>query len=254
MPKKIFSILLITGLFFSSAASISQELSAKEIIRKSDQLIHGRLSNQGELEMIIATPYFERKLKLKAWNKGMRKTFVRINAPAKEAGIGSLKIGNEMWTYLPAIEKVIKVPPSMMMASWMGSDFTNDDMVRESSLAEDYNHKIVAEEKIDDYSAYKIEALPKPNAPVVWGKRYYWARQRDYVPLREEFYDEKGNLIKEMEYKEIKLMGGRVIPTFMTMRTLGKEGSKTILRIIQCQYDIAIPESIFSLRNLQTVK
>lgn len=250
--KIVFGLILILILFFSRSL-FSEQLSAKEIIKKSDDLIRGT-SNRGSLGMTITNPYFERTLKLKVWNKGRKKTFIRITSPAKEAGTGTLKIGNEMWNYLPSIEKIIKVPPSMMMAAWMGSDFTNDDIVRESSIVEDYNHRIVAEEKIDNYAAYKIEALPKPNAPVVWGKRFYWARKGDAVPLREEFYDEKGKLIKVMDYKEIKFMGGRVIPTFMTMRTMGKENSKTVLRIIESQFDIPIADSIFSLRNLQMVK
>jgi len=244
-------LICLASIFCSS--SLLAELSAKEIIKKSDGLIRGN-SSRGSLEMMITNPYFERTLKMKVWNKGRKKTFIRITYPAKEAGTGTLKIGNEMWNYLPSIEKIIKVPPSMMMAAWMGSDFTNDDIVRESSIVEDYNHRIVAEEKIDNYAAYKIEALPKPDAPVVWGKIYYWARKSDAVPLREEFYDEKGKLIKVMDYKEIKFMGGRVIPTFMTMRTMGKENSKTVLRIIESQFDIPIADSIFSLRNLQMVK
>jgi len=254
MKNKHIAYLFVVGaVIFLSSPSFSQELSAKEIIRKSDLLIRGA-TNRGNLEMTITTPYFKRTLKMKIWNKGLKKSFVRIYSPAKEAGIGSLKIGNEMWNYLPAIEKIIKVPPSMMMSPWMGSDFTNDDIVKESSIVEDYEHRIVAEEAIDNFTAYKIEALPKPNAPVVWGKRFYWSRKGDFVPLREEYYDEKGKRIKVLDYKEIKPMGGRVIPTLMTMRTMGKENKTTALRIIEAQFDIPVSDNIFSLRNLQSLK
>ena len=240
------------AVFLTAGLALAQP-PAKEIVRKSDQLIRGT-TNRGNLEMTITTPYFTRTLKMKIWNKGFKKTFVRIASPAKEAGTATLKIGAEMWNYLPSIEKIIKVPPSMMMASWMGSDFTNDDIVKESSIVEDYDHKIMGEEKVDGFDAYKIEALPKPNAPVVWGKVYYWSRKSDAVPLLNEFYDEKGNLVKVLEFKEIKMMGGRVIPTLMVMRSTGKENSQTTLKLSEMQFEVAIPDSIFSLRNLQSGK
>ena len=250
--EEVKRIAVFLTIFFTTSFSLAKQTD-KEIIRRSDQLIRGT-TNKGNLEMTIKTPYFERTLKMKMWNKGLKKTFVRITSPAKEAGTGTLKIGNEMWNYLPSIEKIIKVPPSMMMSSWMGSDFTNDDIVKESSIVEDYDHKILGEEKVDGYDAYKVEALPKPNAPVVWGKVYYWSRKRDAVPLRNEFYDEKGTLIKVLEFKEIKAMGGRVIPTLMVMKSTGKENSQTTLKLSEMQFEITIPDSVFSLRNLQSGK
>jgi outer membrane lipoprotein-sorting protein len=234
-----------------SSSAISNP--AYEIVKKSDSLIHG-ISSYGDVEMTITNPYFERTLKMKVWNERRRKVFIRILSPAKEAGIGTLKIGSEMWNYLPAIEKVIKIPPSMMMCPWMGSDFTNDDVVRDSSIVEDYDHQIMTEEVVEGFRAFKIEAVPKPNAPVVWGKIYFWVRKSDNVPLRKEYYDEKGKLIKLLEFKEIKPMGGRIIPTYMVMHSVLKEKSLTTLRIIKCQFDLAIPDSIFSLRNLQSGK
>ena len=226
---------------------------AYEIVKRSDNLIHGK-SSFGDVEMTVINPYFERTLKMKVWNESRKKVFIRILYPAREAGIGTLKIGSEMWNYLPAIEKVIKIPPSMMMAPWMGSDFSNEDIVRDSSIVEDYDHRIMTEEVVEGSRVYKIEALPKPAAPVVWGKIYFWVRKSDDVPIRKEYYDEKGKLVKSLEYKDVKPMGGRIVPTFMVMRSLLKEKSMTALRIIKCQYDLAIPNNIFSLRNLQTTK
>ena len=228
-------------------------LTAYEMVKKSEYLVRGN-TNQGILEMTIATPYFTRTLKMHIWNKGLKKTFVRIFSPAKEAGIGSLKMGDEMWNYLPAIEKIIKIPPSMMMSAWMGSDFSNDDVVKESSIVEDYNHRILTEERLSGYDAYKIECIPKENAPVVWGKIYFWLRKSDHLPLKQEYYDEKGKLIKVLESIEVGSMGGRVIPILSEMRTIGKENSKTTLRVREMSFDVSIADSVFTLRHLQTLR
>lgn len=160
----------------------------------------------------------------------------------------SAKIGFEMWNYLPRVEKVIKVPPSMMMQAWMGSDFTNDDLVKESSIVEDYDHRMTGEVKVDGVDAYKVEATPKPDAPVVWDKILYWIRKRDYVPLMQEFYSEKGELIRVMTFSDIREMGGRVIPTFWRMRPVKKEGRETTLRIIEVEYNRPIGDEIFTLK------
>lgn len=246
--KKIIVFLL---LLFSLDSVFA--LTAYEMVKRSENLVRGN-NNQGILEMTISTPYFTRTLKMNVWNKGLKKTFVRVFSPAKEAGISSLKIGDEMWNYLPSIERIIKIPPSMMMSSWMGSDFSNDDVVKESSIVEDYNHRILLEEKLRGYDAYKIECIPKENAPVVWGKIYYWVRKSDNLPLKQEYYDEKGRLIKALESIAVGPMGGRVIPILSEMRTVGKENSKTRLRVMVMAFDMPIPDSVFSLRNLQNLK
>jgi hypothetical protein len=230
--------------------AFGQELAGKEIIHKMDTLLWGR-SSQGTFELRVETPRWKRTLKLKAWEKDRKKTFIRILGPAKEKGIGTLRIEYEMWNYLPAVEKIIKVPPSMMFQPWMGSDFTNDDIVKESSIVEDYEHEILGIEVHDGAEAYKIEALPKPNAPVVWGKIIYWVRKKDFVPLKEEFYSEKNELIRELRFSEIKQMGGRTIPTVWEMKPLKKKGKRTVFKINEISYDIPIDDAIFSLENLR---
>jgi len=238
----------------SSPATAEEVGSGREIIRRMDTLMRGDTS-AGIYEMTVRDPNWERTLRLRVWEKGReKKTFIRILSPPKEEGIGTLKIGFEMWNYLPKVEKTIKVPPSMMMQAWMGSDFTNDDLVKESSIVEDYVHRVIREVKIEGFDAYQIEAVPRPDAPVVWDKILYWVRKGDYVPLRQEFYSEKGELIRVMTFSEIKAMGGRVIPTLWQMRPIKKPGRETTLRVIAVEFNQPIDDEIFTLRNLMRVR
>jgi outer membrane lipoprotein-sorting protein len=231
-----------------------EPVDGKEVIRRMDVLMRGE-TGKGLYEMTIKDPRWERTLKLRAWEarKG-KKTFIRILSPPKEEGIGTLKIGVEMWNYLPRVERTIKIPPSMMMQPWMGSDFTNDDLVKESSIVEDYVHKVMGKEKIDGFDAYHVEAVAKPDAPVVWGKILYWVRVEDFIPLREEFYSEKGELIRVMSFSDIKEIGGRVLPTFWKMVPVKKKDRMTTFRLIEVEFDIPIPDEIFTLRNLKRIR
>lgn len=229
-------------------------IDGKEIIRRMELLIRGETS-VGIYEMSIKDPNWQRTLKLKVWeSRKENKTFIRILAPSKEEGIGTLKIELEMWNYLPRVERTIKIPPSMMMQPWMGSDFTNDDLVKQSSIVEDYSHTVIGKEKIDGFDSYQVEAIAKPDAPVVWGKILYWVRVGDFIPLRQEFYSEKGELIRVMSFKDIKEMGGRVLPTYWQMVPVKKKDRMTSLRIIEVEFDISLSEEIFSLRNLKRVR
>jgi outer membrane lipoprotein-sorting protein len=223
-------------------------------MRRMDLLLRGNTS-KGLYEMTITDPNWKRTLKLRVWEKRReKKSFIRILTPPKEEGIATLKIGFEMWNYLPRVERTIKIPPSMMMQPWMGSDFTNDDLVKESSIVEDYIHRLIDKVKIDGFDSYNVEAIPKPDAPVVWGKLVYWVRVEDFVPLKAEFYSEKGELIRVMTYKEIKEIGGRVLPTYWQMVPVKKKGRMTSLRIIEVEFDISLSDEIFSLRNLKRVR
>lgn len=251
---KLALITFVSLLTLVAPIRAEEVVDAKEIIRKMDTLMRGNAMS-GVYEMTITDPNWERTLKLKAWeSRREKKTFIRVLSPPKEEGIGTLKIGYEMWNYLPKIEKVIKVPPSMMMQAWMGSDFTNDDLVKESSIVEDYDHKVIGEARVEGFDVYQIEALPRPDAPVVWDKILYWIRKRDNVPLREEFYSEKGELVRVMTFSEIREMGGRVIPTFWKMRPVKKEGKQTTLRIIDVEFNKPLDDEVFTLRNLKKVR
>jgi outer membrane lipoprotein-sorting protein len=244
MKKIIFVMLLIPFLQFIFAQS------AEEIIKKSEDLIKGE-SSHGTFKMTVVTPDFTRDLTMESWWVGNNKALIVVKSPPKEAGNKTLKIGNEMWNYLRNTETTIKVPPSMMLQSWNGSDFTNDDLVRESNLSKDYDQKILAEEESSGEKFWKIELDPKPSAAVVWGKLYYWVRQKDYTPSDIQYYDEKGTLVREMVFSNVKIFGKRKIPSVWTMENKLEQGHSTTFKIITVEFDIEISDSIFSFEELE---
>ena len=228
----------------------AQEPSGRELVDRVDILLWGK-TLQGEFEMTIATPRWQRTLALRAWMERPKRSFIRILAPAKEKGIGSLRIGAEMWNYLPNVERTIKIPPSMMLQPWMGSDFTNDDLVKQSSAVDDYTQRILRTETADGAAAYVVEALPRPDAAVVWGKIFYWVRKTDLIPLRQEYYSERGELVRVMTFSEVRPMGGRTMPTKWEMRPSDKPGNATTIVVRSALFDGAIEAEIFTQRNLQ---
>ena len=241
MFQRVFALAL--ALSIPAAAA---EPSPREILDRVETLLWGK-TVQGEYELTIATPRWQRTLDLRAWMERPRRSFIRILAPAKEKGIGSLRIGSEMWNYLPNVERTIKIPPSMMLQPWMGSDLTNDDLVKSSSVIDDYTHRIVREED----GAWTLELLPKPESAVVWGKILYWIRKADFIPLKEEFYDERGTLVRTMTFSDVKPVGGRSIPTRWQIRPADKPGNSTTFVIRSAVYDRPIDPEVFTQRNLQ---
>lgn len=254
VERRLFGLLVLCWAVLGCVIPITasaQDLDGREIVARVENLLWGKTS-EGSYEMAISTPYWQRTLSLQVWMKRPDKSFVRITAPAKEAGVGSLRIEDEMWNYLPKVERTVKIPPSMMLQPWMGSDFTNDDLVKESSMINDYTHRLVATEKSGGEDVYKVESLPKPDAAVVWGKLIYRVRKRDLMPLAIEYYDERGSLVKALSFSEVREMSGRRLPTRWEMRPTGKPGNVTEIRVKDVAFDRPLPESIFTLRNLRT--
>ncbi|MCF7804392.1 MAG: outer membrane lipoprotein-sorting protein [Candidatus Marinimicrobia bacterium] len=232
------------------ATVTAQQPDAREIVRKIDRLYRSE-SSYAEMEMHIVTPHWERTLRMKTWTQGTEKTFIRITAPKKEAGTATLRIGNEMWNFLPNTNKVMKIPPSMMMGSWMGSDFTNDDLVKEFSLLEDYTFELIDPEDAEDGYLY-IQAEPKDGTPIIWGKQIIKIRAEDYIPVREEYYDEGGTLMRVMNFKDITTFDGRQIPAVMELIPQEEEGKRTELRYLDAEFNTDIDDNIFTLRNLRS--
>lgn len=243
--KKVLPLLI---LFISSNFTFAQ--TAEEIIKKSEDLIKGKTSH-GTFKMTVVTPEFTRELTMESWWVGNEKALIVVKSPKKETGNKTLKIGNEMWNYLKNTETTVKVPPSMMLQSWNGSDFTNDDLVRESSLSDDYYQKLLDEEEISGEKYWKIELDPRPEAAVVWGKLYYWVKQKDYTPADIQYYDEKGKLVREMVFSDVKQFGRRRIPSKWTMENKLDEGHSTSFQILSIEFDIEISDSIFSFEELE---
>lgn len=224
--------------------------TAEEIVSKAENDIKGK-SSYGTIEMIIKTPDYTRSLKMDSWWVGNEKALIVTKSPAKGEGNKTLKIGNEIWSYLRNTETTIKIPPSMMLQSWNGSDYTNDDLVRESNLIKDYDLKILKTENIDNEVCWKIELTPKPDAPVVWGKIYYWVRKADYLPALVQYYDEKGKMIRYLVYSDVKIFHGRKMPSKWIMFNSAKQGHSTEIIIDDMHFDIKIPDKIFSYQELE---
>lgn len=253
----VLCIVISYLLLFSVAFVITQTVQAsdvqvQEILKHIDQLYRSKTS-EAEMEMQIVTQNWERTLAMTVWTKGTDKTFIRITAPKKEKDVTTLRIGKEMWNYLPKVNKTFKISPSMMMGSWMGSDFTNDDLVRESSLIDDYSYKLITPKDASPDLIY-IELIPKEDSPIVWGKVVSAVRASDYLPVWQHFYDEKEKLMRILNYKEIKTFGSKTIPSVMEMIPQNKEGHKTVVRFLKAEFDAEIDDKIFTRRNLQKRK
>jgi outer membrane lipoprotein-sorting protein len=220
------------------------------ILKRIDDLYRSR-SSTAEITMTIITPNWQRTLVLRGWTRGQDRMFVRILSPLKEQGVGTLKIGNQMWNYFPKTDKVMKLPPSMMMSSWMGSDFTNDDLVKEYKLADDFTSRLVRPEKAEPGVIY-IESRPKEGLPIIWDKTIAAIRESDLIPLWQDFFDERGTLVRSLRFGEVKKFGTRNVPSVMEMIPRTKEGYKTVIRYDKLAFDVPLGDEIFSLRNLQS--
>jgi len=255
MHRNTNLLFLSAALFCFAAIASTPTASAQdvqEVVRKIDELYRAN-SSYAEVDMEIVTPHWQRTLRMKTWTEGKHKTFIRVLSPPKEEGVATLRLGSEMWNYLPRANKVIKIPPSMMMSSWMGSDFTNDDLVKEFTLLDDYTYEFVRPQDAQSQLLY-IALTPKEGLPVVWGKIVAAVQKEGYLPVWDRYYDEKGKLMRIIDFKDIKQIGDRLIPSVMEVIPQNKEGQKTVLRYLQAEFDIKLPDETFSLRNLQSRK
>lgn len=249
---KTLLVLISIALFITPSAQ-SQELTAKDIIKKADEKNRGE-SMKGTMSMTIVRPKWERTIVMKNWSKGDENFMIYITEPAKEKGQVFLKVGKEMWNYVPTISRMIKIPPSMMTQSWMGSDFTNDDLVKQSSIVVDYTHKLLGEEEIRGQNCYILELIPLPDAPVVWGKIKSWITTDGFNLWKTEYFDEDGFLINVENAYNLKKMSDRIIPTKIEMIPANEEGKKTVLEFLELEYNIDIDDSFFSKQNMKKVR
>jgi len=232
---------------------IAQGMSATEIIRKADDKTRGK-SSYGVLSMTIERPGWSRTVEMKSWSLGTEYSMIYILSPAREKGQVFLKRGTEMWNWVPGIERMIKIPPSMMMQSWMGSDFTNDDLVRESSIVKDYTHKLMGREMVRERECFRILLTPREDAPVVWGKIIAWVTTDSFDSWMSEYYDEDGSLVSTQHSYKPQRMGDRVIPTEMVLIPADKPAQRTVLIIKEMKFDQALQESFFSQQNMKKVR
>ncbi len=249
--KKLSIVLL--ALLIVQMAWPQQDLTAKEIITKADEKLKGS-SSEGTIKMTIVRPSWSREMTMKMWSKGDDLSLIYVEAPARDKGTAFLKRGKEIWNWQPSIDRSIKLPPSMMMQSWMGSDFTNDDLVKQSSIVTDYNHKLLGKEKVEGRETYKVELIPKEDAAVVWGKILVWVDTQEFMQLKTEFYDEDDYLVNTMLGKDIKMLGGKLLPAIMEVIPEDEEGNKTIIEYLSLKFDQPINDNFFSVQNMKRVK
>lgn len=230
------------------------EISATEIIRKADDKFNGEESGISVMSMTIVRPTWERTIVLKSWNKGNENSLTLITEPSKEKGLTFLKRGNEMWSWNPTISRLIKLPPSMMSQGWMGSDYTNDDILKESSIVNDYTHEIVGEELLEGRTCYIIKLVAHEDAAVIWGSQLRWIDKKDFLFLKAELYDEDGYLIRTEIGSEIKTMDGRLIASKIELIPEEEEGHKTIVEIKEIEFNAPIKDAFFSQQNMKRVR
>ena len=242
--------------FFSliPIVSIGQSLSAREIMEEAEDQWQGEESSISNMTMKIVRPSWDRTIKMKNWIKGRNYALTLVTAPANEKGQTFLKRENNMWHWMPSIGRLIKLPPSMMSEGWMGSDYTNDDILKESSIVVDYNHSLVGEEEINGRMCYKLELIPKEDAAVVWGKVIKWITKEHYIQLKSEYYDEDGELIRTEIASKVKEMDGRMIPTHVEIIPEDEDGKKTIIVMDEIKFNRDIPDSFFSQQNMKRVR
>ncbi|MBT8102436.1 MAG: outer membrane lipoprotein-sorting protein [Gammaproteobacteria bacterium] len=236
-------------LFALPLQAAQEERDATQIVR--DAIDHWRgLSSYTEMTMVIHRPDWERSMTMRAWTKGNDQSLVRVIEPKKDRGNGTLIDENSMWTFSPKVNRVIKVPSSMMAQSWMGSDFSNKDIARADDIVDQYEHSIIHCEEVDGITVYDIESIPHEEAAVVWGREVLKIRD-DHVVLEHAFYDQDGGLVKKLESLEVGEMGGRTIAKRQRMVKIEKPEEWTEISVNDVEYEIDLKDSVFTLSNLR---
>jgi len=246
MFRRFLFLIFSLGLTLVASAT---ELDATTIVR--DAVNHWRgISSESVMTMVIHRPDWERSMTMRAWTKGEDHSLVRVLEPKKDRGNGTLTDDDNMWTFSPKVNRVIKIPSSMMGQSWMGSDFSNKDVARTDDIIDQYDHSILSVEEVDGITIYKIESIPHEDAPVVWGREVLRIRD-DHVVETHSFYDQDGELVKKLVSLEIGEMGGRVIALRQRMGKVDAPDEWTELQVDSINYEVDLKDSLFTLSNLR---
>jgi outer membrane lipoprotein-sorting protein len=250
-----FKLLRIIGLTCFWSLTLSRPvcaLDADGIVKAGFDYWRGKASI-ATVQMLIHREDWQRTMTIKAWTRGQKESLFYITAPPKDYGNGTLKKGREMWLFNPKVNRVIKVPPSMMSQSWMGSDFSNNDLAKSDSLLLDYNHSIIGTETHAGKKVYVIKSIPKPNAPVVWGMQQLKIRE-DQIWLSEEFFDEDLKPVKIMTAMEIQMLGDKLFPRVWRMRNVDEENNYTQLTYDSLEFKADLPDELFTLSSLKQLR
>ncbi len=249
--RALLLLILPLGIFTAFREARSQDATA--IIRQVDENMRGEAS-YNEMTMTTVRPRYSREITMKGWSLGNDYSLIVVTAPARDNGTAFLKRKNEIWNYVPTIDRTVKMPPSMMSQSWMGSDFTNDDLVRGISIVNDYTHTYLGAEVIDRRNYHIIGLKPKPDTPVVYESVVYRIDAEYLLPVKVQNYDETGALVNTVHFRDFTRMGGRLLPATMEMIPENKTGNSTIVTTTKADFGIKLTEAFFSMQNLTTVK
>ncbi len=237
-----------------SVSLTGQDLTAREIIRRADEQFNGEKTSVSEMAMTIVRPTWERTIEFKNWTSGRDYALTLITAPPREKGQTFLKRADEMWNWNPTIGRLIKLPPSMMSQGWMGSDYTNDDILKESSVVSDYYHELTGEETIGGRECYRIKMVAREDAPVIWGHQERWISKDNFLFMKAELYDQDGYLVRTELGSDVRTMDGRLIPTRLELIPAEEEGHKTIVEIRQITFNTPIEDRFFSQQNMKRIR
>ena len=242
---------ILSGIWLLLAVGSLEAQTAEQIVDRVDRLLRGE-SSRGVMEMEVVTEHWSRAYEMRIWSLGTDYSLIRILSPRKDVGTATLKAGNDIWNYLPRVDRSIKLPPSLMGAAWMGSHFTNDDLVKESRIIEDYDIEIGYEGVRDGVAVWEFVLTPKPEAAVVWGRIEEQVRKDDLMPVWARYYDDRGELARTMTFRDFQVMGGRLVPARMDIVPADKPNERTTILYKELEFDVELDESFFSLRRLQS--
>jgi len=242
------TLIVLLGILITGTAT-AQELDAAQLVR--DAMDHWRgLTSVSDMTMTIHRKDWERSMTMKSWSKGDKLSLVRVTAPKKDAGNGTLVRDNSMWTFAPKINRIIKVPSSMMSQSWMGSDFSNKDISKSTDIIDQYDHELLGREERDGHVYYTVASIPHEDAAVVWGKEVMIIRD-DYVLMEQQFWDQDGVLVKAMKTLDVQMMGGRAVARVMRMGKVDEPEEWTEITSNSVEFDLELPDNLFTLSSLR---
>jgi hypothetical protein len=248
--RAVLAIVVALATSAAAAPSDGAGLDAVAIVDRVDRLLRGE-SSEGEVTMSVVTRRWTRTLAMKVWSEGTDRALIKVTAPPKEAGTATLKAGRDIWNYLPKIDRTIRVPTSMMMASWMGSHFTNDDLVKESRLIRDYDIVTSFDGRRDGTRVWEFTLTPRPDAPVVWSSIVLQVRQDDLMPLWARYHGDDGSLKRTITFSDFRVLGGRQVPATMTVVPADTPDESTVIRYSRLRFDVRLPADTFSLAALR---
>ena len=251
----VLALLLCVSILFGTFAGAQEKPAKEDPLPTSEQItkvlddLYRSESSHSTMTMTIVNDRGTRKLTLEQWTKGKDDALIVIRKPAREAGTATLMTKEGLWNYAPRADRLIRVPTGLLSDSWMGSHFSNDDLVRETKYEDDYK-TAVSWGELDGQKVVKVTMTPNPKAPVIYTKIDFYVRKGDYVPLRADYYDE-GKLMRRMDFKDIKDVGGKPIPHTMELIPMDKKGEKTAMQYESLEFDVDVDSSLFSKQGLR---